>query len=69
MTIHPVGVGMGRNDIGSGNPYVAVAVPAVISSVPGPIGMLMGRRWNGLIGTCWWTDANDDLGLRHACGE
>jgi hypothetical protein len=68
VAFDPAGVGVGWFDVGSGNPDVAVAVPAVVAGVPGPVGMLM--RWDRddfNRTRRWWTDADDDLGLCDAC--
>jgi hypothetical protein len=57
-----------RCNIGSWDPDVVGAVPAVIAGVPRPVAMLRRRRWNALD----WprrrrTDADDYLGLGDAC--
>jgi hypothetical protein len=69
VTFIPSGVRMGWFYVGSGNPDVAVAVPAVVASVPGPFTMLGWRRRNDFMGTLRWTDADNDLGLGDACSE
>jgi hypothetical protein len=68
VTGDPAGVGMRRFHVGPGNPDVCVAVPAMIALVPGPAGVLVGRRRNNLDGARWgWADADDDLRLGDAC--
>ena len=67
MPVHPMSMGMGWFDVGSGDPDVGVAVPAVIAGVPGPIGVLMGWGRNVLDRTGRWADPDDDLGSCNAC--
>jgi hypothetical protein len=69
VTVDPDGVGVGWFHVGSGDPDVGVAVPAVIASVPGPIGVLMGWGRNVLDRTGRWADPDDDLGLCNTCRE
>jgi hypothetical protein len=68
-TIDPSGVGMWGLLVGSGNPDVAVTVPAMVASVPGPIGVLVGTRWNYLADTSGRADAHYDLRVCYSCGE
>jgi hypothetical protein len=63
----PVGVSMGRFNIVSGDPDVAIAVPTVITVVPSPAGMLVGWRRDVLDGACGRANANNNLGLSDAC--
>ena len=49
VTVDPAGVGMRRLLVDAWNPDVPVAVPAVVACVPGPIGVLVGRRRNFLV--------------------
>jgi hypothetical protein len=66
----PADVGVGWFDVITGDPYVLVAVPAVIAFVPGPAGVLVGWRRDYFNRTRWrGTDADDYLGLHDACGE
>jgi hypothetical protein len=65
----PTGVVVGWFDVGSGDPDVAVAVPAVIAFVPGPFKVLVGWGWHNLMGAFRWTDANYNLGLCDACSK
>jgi len=69
VACYPFGVGVWGGLIGAGNPYVAVAVPAVVAVVPGPLGMLVGRGRDGFANRGRRTNANYNLGLRDACGE
>jgi hypothetical protein len=69
VAIYPLCVSVGWFHVGSGNPDVAVAVPAVIAGVPGPVGMFVRRRGNNFMGSFRRTDANDNLGSCNACGE
>jgi hypothetical protein len=69
VAVNPVGVGMRCFDIGSGNPDVAVSVPAMIATVPCPILMLMGWGRDVFDWTLRRTDTNDHLGLGDACSE
>jgi hypothetical protein len=61
VAFNPAGVGMWGFDVGSGNPDVAFAVPAMIAGVPGPTGMLMWRRWDAFDDARRWADADDNL--------
>jgi hypothetical protein len=62
VAFNPVGVGMGWLNVASGNPYISVAVPAVIAGVPGPVTVLRrGRRDNFYRTRRWWADADDNL--------
>jgi hypothetical protein len=60
----PDGVGVWRFHIVSGNPDVAVAVPAVVAVVPGPAGVLV-WWWRDYLNRVRWgrADSDDDLGL------
>jgi hypothetical protein len=69
MTINPNGVRMWGALVDPGNPDVAVAIPTVIATVPGPITMLGGRRRNDFMRTFRWPNTNDNLGLGNTCGE
>jgi hypothetical protein len=70
VTGDPVGVGVGWFGVVSGDPNVAVAVPAVIAVVPGPTGMLAGYGGNDFVRSLRRrADANDDLGLCNACNK
>jgi hypothetical protein len=66
VTADPVGVGVGWLGVVSGDPDVAVAVPAMVAIVPGPA-----RVFAGCDGDYFdWTrrgraDSDDDLGLRN----
>jgi hypothetical protein len=69
MTVNPMGVSVRRLNVGSGNPDVAVTIPAVIASVPGPVGVLVRGRRNDFMWPFGRTDANDDLSLCNSRGE
>jgi hypothetical protein len=69
VAVDPTSVGMGWFDVGSGNPDITVAVPAVVAGVPGPIGVLVGWGRNTLDRTGRRADPDDDLGLCNACRE
>jgi hypothetical protein len=63
LASNPDGVSMGRFDIRSGNPDVAIPVPAVVALMPGPVGMFV-RGWrHALDDVGRGTDANDDLSM------
>jgi hypothetical protein len=62
VAFNPVGVRVGWLFVGSGNPDVGMAVPAVVAGVPGPVGMLVERGRNGFYRAGWWADADYDLG-------
>jgi hypothetical protein len=66
---YPVGMGVGWGFVGAGNPDVAVAVPAVIACMPGPVGVLVGRRRDALMNRGRGTNANYNLGLGDTCSE
>jgi hypothetical protein len=53
--------------IGSGNPDVAVAIPAVVAGMPGPVAVLGWWRRDTFMGTGRRSDADDDLSLGNAC--
>jgi hypothetical protein len=58
---NPAGVLIRRSDIGSGNPHVRVAVPAVVSLMPSPVRVLV-RGWRHyLVMRCRGPDANVNL--------
>jgi hypothetical protein len=65
----PTSMGMGRFDVGPGNPDVAIAVPTVVAGVPCPVRMFVRRRRHDLVWALRWGDADYDLGLCNACGE
>ena len=70
VAVNPVGVGMGCFDIGSGNPDVAVTVPAMVAIVPSPARVFVRRDGDNFD----WTrrgraDSDDDLGLCNACNK
>jgi hypothetical protein len=70
VTVDPAGVGMWGLGVISGDPDVAVTVPAVIATVPGPVAMCWGWWRDRFYGTGWgWAYANDYLGLSDACSE
>jgi hypothetical protein len=69
VAIDPVSMGVRWFDVGSGNPDVAIAVPAMIATVPRPVGMLVGWRGDDFVRALGWTDADDYLGLGDACSE
>jgi hypothetical protein len=69
MTVDPVGVGVGWFDIGSRNPDVTIAVPAVITCVPCPVGVLMWRGRHDFMRSLRGADTDYDLGLGNACRE
>jgi hypothetical protein len=74
MTVIPVAgdpacVGVRRGLIDAGNPYVAVAVPAVVAVMPGPVRVLVGWSRDYLVDRWRRTDANYDLSLSDACSE
>jgi hypothetical protein len=69
VAIDPVGVGVGCLDIGSRDPDVAVAIPALVAGGPGPLGVLVGWGRDVFYGALRWTDADYNLGLRDTCGE
>jgi hypothetical protein len=62
-------MGVGRFDVGAGNPDVLMAVPAMIAGVPHPVMMLGWRRRNDFVRTRRRTNSDDDLSLSHARGE
>jgi hypothetical protein len=70
VTGDPVGVGVGWFDVGSGDPDVAVTVPAMVAIVPGPARVFVRRDGDNFD----WTrrgraDSDDDLGLCNACNK
>jgi hypothetical protein len=69
MTVDPAGVWMRRLLIDTGNPDVAVTVPTMIATMPGPIAMLGWRWWNNFMRTFRWSNTNDNLGLGNTCDE
>jgi hypothetical protein len=69
VALDPTSVGVGWFHVVSGNPDIAVAIPAMVAIVPCPFGMLVGWRRNVLNWALWWTDADDDLGLCNTSGE
>jgi hypothetical protein len=64
-----MGVGMGWLLIGTGDPDVALSVPAVVAVVPGPVAVLGRWRRDDFAGRRWRPDADGDLGLRDAGAE
>jgi hypothetical protein len=60
---------MGRSLIDSGNPDIALSVPAVVAIVPGPVAMLGRRRRNAFAGRRRRTDTDGDLSLCYTGGE
>jgi hypothetical protein len=63
LASNPDGVAMGWLDIGSGDPDVAISVPAMVALMPGPVGVFA-RRWrHALDDVGRGTDANDDLSV------
>jgi hypothetical protein len=69
VTVDPAGVGVGWFHVGSGNPDVAIAVPAVVAGVPGPVGVFVWRTRNDFMWPLGGTDTDDDLGLCNACNK
>jgi hypothetical protein len=69
MTLNPAGVGVWWFHIGSRNPDVAIAVPAVIACVPCPVGVLMWRGRDDFMRSRRGADTDYDPGLGNACGE
>jgi hypothetical protein len=69
VAFDPAGAGVGRFHVGSGNPDVGVAVPAVVAGMPGPVAMLGRRRRNDFVGACRRPYTDDDLGLGNASSE
>jgi hypothetical protein len=69
VAVDPAGVGVRRFYVGSGNPDVAIAIPAVVAGVPGPIWVLMGWGRDVFNGAGRGTDTNYDLTLHNTCGE
>jgi hypothetical protein len=69
MTVNPAGVGVGWFHIGSRDPDVAIAVPAVITCVPCPVGVLMWRGRNDFMRSRRGADTDYDLGVGNACRE
>jgi hypothetical protein len=68
--LNPAGMGMRWSDVGSGNPDVAFAIPAVVSGVPGPVRMLVERGRNDFNGTRRRrADAYDNLCSGYASGQ
>jgi hypothetical protein len=65
-TFNPAGMGVGRCDVGAGNPNIVFAVPAVIAGVPGPVTMLGWRRRNDFVRVRRRANSDDDLSLSHA---
>jgi hypothetical protein len=63
VTLDPAGVGVRRFGIGSGNPDVAFAVPAMVAVVPCPFAMLRGRGRDDFVRPLRRTDTDYDLGL------
>jgi hypothetical protein len=69
VAVDPLGVGVGWFHVRAGDPDILVTVVAVVAGVPRPVGVLM-RWWRDAFDRpLWRTDADDDLGLRNACGE
>jgi hypothetical protein len=70
VTGDPVGVGVGRFDVGSGDPDVAVAVPTMVAIVPGPARVFVrGDRDHFDWTRRGRTDSDHDLGLCNACNK
>ena len=66
----PAGVFVGWLDVGSGNPDVTAAVPAMVSGLPDPVGMFDGSDGNDFHGAARRADAHRNLGRgREACAE
>jgi hypothetical protein len=69
VSVDPASMSMGWFNVGSGNPYVAISVPAVVAGVPCPVGVLVGCRRNDFMGSLRWSNTDDDLGLGDAYSE
>jgi hypothetical protein len=63
LASNPDGVSVGWFDIRSGDPNVAISVPAVVALMPSPVGVFV-RGWGyALDDVGRGADANDDLSL------
>jgi hypothetical protein len=62
VAIYPMGMRVWGLLVNAGDPDIAVAIPAMIAVMPGPITMLGRRRRDDFMRAFgWWTEADDDL--------
>jgi hypothetical protein len=69
VAFDPARTGAGGLLIGSGDPYVAVAVPAVVAGVPGPVAVFWWRGRDYFTGPGRGADTDNNLSLCNASGE